>query len=456
MPGKHPLIETLKVCILQLQEEGPVTDSSPGPVTDSSPGPVTDSSPGPVTDSSPRLVSCCELLERILRKGLQNPLLRWTHRDYWHCFEQLPQQDTCGRLGTVSLAVQQTTACPKLLSAQGRGRFFIRLMLNRRILGNVVKHLLHSSRIMEWYNPDISVLRNEEFVVQAQHRELQLPGRELVAAGKPAAIIIIIITAIWWDMHVKRMLIACLCFRYLDGRVFVLELLHGKMAQADRFAEPGDIIDEINGISLRNSANGQAGEVLSRLRGRPLRLRLLRWRGKDGSVYRPLVTLLQRLQQENPSLQFSPSPAQPQAHPTSQRQSQCVKDGRILYSVRLLGKTNAGMYGGKEVLQRVIPTVLQKSLATQEVLLDVKETHLTCTDKFNKQELFYHHFPEISCVGRFGQPDFTIFAFCVVDPLDTGQPPGFCCVVLQAESSSQCEEIVHRIAAGFKNTEWFV
>ncbi|XP_076855485.1 uncharacterized protein LOC143510238 isoform X3 [Brachyhypopomus gauderio] len=361
------------------------------------------------------------------------------------------------RLGTVSLAVQQTTACPKLLSAQGRGRFFIRLMLNRRILGNVVKHLLHSSRIMEWYNPDISVLRNEEFVEPFLSLCLVLSEMEFKLNIENCSFL-----DESWLLPVCDTYEAVPCrelgmvLRYLDGRVFVLELLHGKMAQADRFAEPGDIIDEINGISLRNSANGQAGEVLSRLRGRPLRLRLLRWRGKDGSVYRPLVTLLQRLQQENPSLQFSPSPAQPQAHPTSQRQSQCVKDGRILYSVRLLGKTNAGMYGGKEVLQRVIPTVLQKSLATQEVLLDVKETHLTCTDKFNKQELFYHHFPEISCVGRFGQPDFTIFAFCVVDPLDTGQPPGFCCVVLQAESSSQCEEIVHRIAAGFKNTEWFV
>lgn len=45
--------------------------------------------------------------------------------------------------------------------------------------------------------------------------------------------------------------------RYLDRRVFVLELLRGGVAQADMFAEPGDIIDEINGISLRNSSNGQ-------------------------------------------------------------------------------------------------------------------------------------------------------------------------------------------------------
>lgn len=77
----------------------------------------------------------------------------------------------------------------------------------------------------------------------------------------------------------------------------------------------------------------------------------------------------------------------------------------------------------------------------------MKETHLTCTDSCSKQvsgymvpirnnhwcpsgfllmrdnnkyiislfaqELFQHHYPEISCVGRFGQPDYTVFAFCV-------------------------------------------
>ena len=45
--------------------------------------------------------------------------------------------------------------------------------------------------------------------------------------------------------------------RYLRGRVFVLELLPGSQAQADRSLSPGDIIDEINGVSLRNSKNGQ-------------------------------------------------------------------------------------------------------------------------------------------------------------------------------------------------------
>ena len=45
--------------------------------------------------------------------------------------------------------------------------------------------------------------------------------------------------------------------RYLSGRVFVLNLLPGSQAQVDRCIHLGDIIDEINGISLRNARNGQ-------------------------------------------------------------------------------------------------------------------------------------------------------------------------------------------------------
>ncbi|KAL7869515.1 hypothetical protein AOLI_G00135030 [Acnodon oligacanthus] len=430
MPVKDPLIETLKVCILQLQAEGTVTDSSP------------------------HLASCCELLELILRKGLQQPVLSLTHRDYWYCFEQLLQHDTCGRLSAVSLAVQQTTACPKLLTAQGRGRFFIRLMLAKGTLENAVKHVLHTGRVMEWYSPETSVLRNEKFVEPFLSLCLVLSEMKFKLNIENCSFL-----DESWLLPVCETYEAVPCrelgmvLRYLDGRVFVLELLQGGMAQVDMFAEPGDIIDEINGISLRNSSNGQAGVVLSRLKGQPLSLRLLRWKCKDGAMYRPLVPLLRQLKQENPLLQFSSTP---QPSPAAQQQSQCVKEGRILYALQLLGKTSIGMYGGKEVLQHAIPAVLRMRQNSKEVLLDVKETHLTCTDKSNKQQLFQHHFPEISCVGRFGQPDFTIFAFCVVDTPDTGQPKGFCCVVLQATSSTECEEIVHRIAAGFKNTEWFV
>lgn len=47
-----------------------------------------------------------------------------------------------------------------------------------------------------------------------------------------------------------------LLLRYLSGRVFVLDLNPGSQADVDKFICAGDILDEVNGTSLRNSKSG--------------------------------------------------------------------------------------------------------------------------------------------------------------------------------------------------------
>ncbi|KAL3046019.1 hypothetical protein OYC64_004098 [Pagothenia borchgrevinki] len=433
MAPKDPLLGTLKVCVLSLQSEG-----------------------GLVTDSSPHLASCCELLELLLRKGLQQPVLSLVHRDYWHCFEQLNHKDACGRLSSLSLVLEQTRVCRKLLSAQGRGRFLLRLALHRRVLPQLLTHLLHTPRVLEWYSPEVSILRNEAFLEPFMSLLLVLANMDFKLDMENCSFL-----DESWILPVceKYEVVPCrevgLVLRYLSGRVFVLDLTPGGQAHADNFIRPGDIIDEINGTSLKNSKNGQAGVVLSRLKGLPLSIGVLRWRAGDGTVFRPLVKLLRNLKTENPSLQLGPQ-TEPHTEPEEQNPSQCLKDGRIVYIVQFLGKANIGMHGGKEVLQHAITQVLQKDQQSKEVLLDLKETHLTCTDRDSKQELLEHHYPEISCVGRYGQPDYTVFAFCVADSPETPLSTGFCCVAFRAQSIRECEDMVCRIATGFKHTEWFV
>ncbi|XP_061564422.1 uncharacterized protein si:ch211-250n8.1 isoform X2 [Cololabis saira] len=435
MAPKDPLLASLKVCVLNLQSQGDV-----------------------VTDNNPHLSCCCELLELVFRKGLQQSVLSLVQRDYWHCFEQLLHQDACGRLSALSLAVEQSRACRRLLSAQGRGRYLLRLALGRRTLAQLSTHLLHTPRVLEWYSPVSSILRNEEYaepfmslLLVLSHMEFKLDMENCSFLDES------------WLLPVCELyeVVPCrevgIILRYLSGRVFVLSLVPGGQAHVDKFISPGDIIDDINGTSLRNSKNRQAGVVLSRLKGCPLSIRVLRWRAGDGTVYRPLVKLLRALRTENPDVQLGPTPsnhsaANDQKHPTSQ----CLKEGRIVYIVEFLGKANIGMFGGKEVLQHAIPQVLNKNLPMKEVLLDMKETHLTCADRNSTMKLFEHHYPEISCVGRYAQPDYTLFAFCVAESPETPQSTGFCCVVLRAANIKECEDIICRIATGFKHTEWFV
>lgn len=69
--------------------------------------------------------------------------------------------------------------------------------------------------------------------------------------------------------------------------------------------------------------------VLSRLKGCPLSIGVLRWRAQDGTVYRPLIKLLQALRMENPTLQLGPAPSQ-QSDTKDQdtSPSQCLREGR--------------------------------------------------------------------------------------------------------------------------------
>ncbi|XP_062234931.1 uncharacterized protein si:ch211-250n8.1 isoform X2 [Platichthys flesus] len=366
MAPKDPLLSSLKVCVLNLQSHGDT-----------------------VTDSSPHLASCCELLELVLRKGLQQPVLSLVHRDYWQCFSQLPHQDACGRLSSLSLAVEQTRVCRKLLSAQGRGRYLLRLALSRKALPQFITHLLHTPRVLEWYSPALSILRNEEFVepfmsllLILSHMDFQLDLENCSFLDESCLPPVCEIYEVVPCREVGMVL------RYLSGRVFVLHLTPGSQAHLDQVVSPGDIIDEINGTSLRNSKCGQAGVVLSRLRSCPLTIRILRWRAHDGTVYRPLVKLLRALRMENPALQLDSAPSpQPAPQEQSSPPTQCLKEGRIVYILQFLGKADIGTFGGKEVLQQAIAQVLQKNLASQEVLLDMKETHLTCTERNSKLRL---------------------------------------------------------------------
>ncbi|XP_061665763.1 uncharacterized protein si:ch211-250n8.1 isoform X2 [Syngnathoides biaculeatus] len=440
MAPRDPLLSALKVCLLNLQSDGGQT----------------------VTDSNPQLTSCCQLLELLLRKGLQQPVLSLVTRDYWQCFEQLLHQDTCDRLCTVAWAVEQTKSCRKLLSAQGRGRYLLRLALSRKLLPQFVTHLLHTPGVLEWYSPAFSILRNEEFLepfmsllLVLSHMEFDLDMENCSFLDES------------WLLPVCEMyeVVPCrqvgMVLSYLGGRVFLLDFISGSQAHVDKFICRGDVIDEINGTSLRNSKNGQAGVVLSRLKGCPLSIRVVRWRARDGTVYRPLVKMLRALRIENPWLQVGPAPSQWPAA-SVQRTSpptQCLKEGRIVYIVQFLGAKNIGMFGTKEVLQHAILHVLDENLPSKEVLLDLQETHLTCTESSSKETLCEYHYPEISCVGRYTKPDYTILGFCVVNrppESTTSSQTRFSCVVLKAASTKECEEIVCRTATGFKHTEWSV
>ncbi|XP_077594375.1 uncharacterized protein LOC144211211 isoform X2 [Stigmatopora nigra] len=450
MAPRDPLVNALKACLLNLQ---PLEA---------------------VTDSNPHLSNCCQLLELIFRKGLQQPVLSLVRRDYWQCFERLLRQDTCGRSHGLARAVEEAKSCKKTLSAQGRGRQLIRLALVRGALPAFVAHLLHTPSVLEWYSPAVSIFRKQEFsepfmslLLVLSHVEFKLDLQNCSFLDES------------WLLPVCEtyQVVPCrqtgMLLSYLGGRVFLRDTVAGGQADADGFVRHGDVIDEIDGICLRNPKNGQADMILSRLKGCPLSIRLVRCRAPDGTVYAPLVKTLRALKTEN--LDLGPAPSR-QPPSTRLPPTQLLKEGRqvdawdithhsntstiaslldrIVYIVQFLGAKKMAVLGTKERLQSAISHVLQQNQPSKEVLLDLQETHLTCTERNSKVLLCEHHYPDVSCVGRYAQPDGTMLGFCVINR--SPETKTFSCVVLKAATSQECQAIVCHVATGFKHTEWFV
>ncbi|XP_029456350.1 uncharacterized protein LOC115090877 isoform X2 [Rhinatrema bivittatum] len=398
MAGKEPLLGTLKACILSIQAAGS----------------------SPITDSCPHLASFCEILEMILRKGIKQSVLGFKKRDYWHWLEQLSQQDMCGRLTQLSVMIERANSCKKLLTVQGRGRFFLRLALKKKLLATAIQHLVHTPKLLEWYDPLISVMGNEDFM-------------------EPFLSMMLVVTEINFSLDLENssflddswLLPVCVTYetvpcrelgmvlRYLDGRIFIVEVLPGSQAEVDELVLAGDIIDEINGVSLRNAQNGQAGTVLQKLKGKPLCFRLIRWKWHDGALYRPLLSYLKVLQEKLPTFQLQHEPKR-----LEESEDICLQDGRLVYALQYLGQARVGLYGGKEVLDTGIPMVLEQQTLPREVLFDVKETEVIVKEKTSSEVLFHYPYPEISCVGR-RLGNNNIFAFCIMESSDCFSPMYF-------------------------------
>ncbi|XP_071429716.1 uncharacterized protein [Pithys albifrons albifrons] len=436
MAGKEPLLSALKGAVLQLRESG-----------------------GPCTDTSPHLVSLCQRLESILRKGLRQPAWGFRRRDYWHWLEQLPA-------GT-SGSIQRAGGCERTRTAQGRGRFFLRLALQGKVLAVAVRELAQTPGLLEFYDPESSILGSEDL-------------------REPFLSLLLVLTEVDFSLDLQNcsfldeswLLPVCstyetvpcralgMVLRYVEGRVFVTKVLPKSQAEVDEVVLAGDILDEINGCSLRYAHSGQAGAVLQKLKGQPLIFRLLRWRWHDGQVYEPLLPYLKVLKEKEPHFQLQHGPQR-----RSEGESRQLRGGRLLYNLQYLGRTSVGTYGGKEVLQQAIPAVLEGHSAVREVLLDVKESEVVVQEKASSkglipapstvpllspaQLLCRHPYPTISCVGRCTWSS-RIFAFCVVSSPESPDGSTFDCLVFASSSEQECEEIIERIAAGFKHTEWFV
>uniref|UniRef100_UPI00398ECD8C uncharacterized protein isoform X3 n=1 Tax=Pristiophorus japonicus TaxID=55135 RepID=UPI00398ECD8C len=430
MSRKEPLLGALKACILNIQADKDL-----------------------ITDRNPHLASLCDVLEVILRKGIRQVAeVGWSE-----AMERFKDDDEDFERNIPRVRAGSGPEEERLLALDGATSTAGSLWQADSALAG----LRENHHLQEDTDSTRSWATLPPTGPESKH-----PGNYCTASsahttiiGEPFLSLLLVLsqTKLTLDLQNSSFLdeswllpvcemydtVPCrelgMVLRYTDRRIFVREVIAGSQAEADECVQAGDIIDGINGISLRNAQRGEAQTVLQKLRGKPLSFHMIRWKWHDGAVYRPMLPHLQQMQREIPNFRLHDDNKSNEV-----TQEDGLRDDRLLYSLRYLGQMNIGMYGGKEVLDEGIEKVLKQNLAPQEVLFDVKETEVISIKNNSTEILFHHHYPEISSVGHWLNRR-TLFAYCVAVSPETPRTTSFDCLVYESSSVTEANEIITRI-----------
>ena len=119
---------------------------------------------GIIRDSEPDLKKLCVMIEKVFRRGLrqQNTVFGIVKKDYWSWIELLAESKT-NTNPHFQIIVGKIKESGKFLTAQGRGRCFIRAALNKKIIALPIQLLYKSGELLySLYDPLISVFTNED------------------------------------------------------------------------------------------------------------------------------------------------------------------------------------------------------------------------------------------------------------------------------------------------------
>ena len=125
---------------------------------------------GIIRDSEPDLRKLCVMIEKVFRRGLrqQNTVFGIVKKDYWSWIELLAES----RINVnphLQIIVSKIKDSGKFLTAQGRGRCFIRAALNKKILALPIQLLYKSGELLySLYDPLTAIFTNEdsrEFII---------------------------------------------------------------------------------------------------------------------------------------------------------------------------------------------------------------------------------------------------------------------------------------------------
>lgn len=426
----------------------------------------------PVTDAHSSLRPFCELLEIVFRKGLRpnTSLFDFTHKDYWNWLENLSHgitERTVRLHPLFDVAISQVKLSTKVTSAQGRGRLFLRLSLQNKLLHNTIDALLKNSYFLfTWYDPEKSFFADDILSEILLSLLLQVSELNFQLCIKNNSFL----DETWLIPSYRQLqLVPCidlgLQLHHINGRVVVVSLNERGVAADGKEIEVGDVLDEMYEKPLRNIVKGTIPKLMRKHRDTPVNLAVVKFRGDDGSTFPPLVQLRKFLKKEGCTFDELP-PEKPKTSTKKPPHALLPEDGeeevpvhddneKVEYKVQYIGKTVIGQDGGVHQVEPAIRRLVNaEEKDSMEVNFALGETDVFVRKINSDEVLFRVSYTEISACGR-RTDSMQYFAYLAGETTCT-LAKEFVAYVYKANTDEEAKTIICSIAQGFDRTHWFV
>jgi len=429
--------------------------------------------PDPIHDDHCCLQAFCETIETIFRKGLKQSasLFQLKQRDYWHWIENIGDGENIRVNPIFTMAVAGVKTCGKVLTTRGRGRFFIRMALQKKVLRVPVEYLSKDVALQEvWYDPGCSILGDEILCEILKSLLYEVTEVNFQLRIKNASFL-----DETWALPVYRSyeFVPCkdlgLLLHIEDGRAVAFEVHPGSVAEEDNKIEPGDILDEIQGECLRNARKGRIPTIIKQSQNVPIYLSVIKCRRGDGSMYRPIVEIMRKIgmqvntnhieskkkPMEYGDVRMPPHALLPEDEPEEVPIHHSQEAAH--YNIRYLGNTPIGSDGGVHKIEGAIGEILKwpkDKLLGKEVSLELGETDIFVKDRESQEIILKQSYTEISSCGR--RVDCVEYFAFLAGETTCSLAKDFIAYVFKANTDEESKTILCAIAQGFGRTHWFI
>ncbi|ESP01431.1 hypothetical protein LOTGIDRAFT_230701 [Lottia gigantea] len=431
MSVTHPLLKILKANILELYTEERV-----------------------IHDYNLNLAPFCRRLEDIFTLGLKNGNNWFGKPSYWAWINKLPQQ----RNPSFDHTVHFVKDCLKTSTVDGKGRLFLRAALVKKNLDIVIALVKENPVLLEtWYERD-SIIGNEilsEIFISLLE---QVKTITFSLNLKNASYL-----DVTWDIPVYKdyEFVPCealgIHFIEVEGHMIVLSVDKGSVAAEDGKVQPGDVLDEMFGESLKDVKRGRVQELFQHYKGIPVYVSIIKAREYSGNIYRPLRTALHELS-------IDPLKHQDEENSEETNGIDCVKpphtileeeetemtpvhgpDGSASYKVTYIGEYSLGSDGRVERIEDGVLKVLQSNNRKNlSVMIYLSETGIKVRSLSGDEEILNHSYTEVSACGR--RTDYLQHFSYIAGETSCNLSKDFVCHVFHASSQELTKVILCAIA----------